>query len=544
MKKLINIVLGVMLVGMSGCQDFLDRAPLDQASETTFWITADDAQKGLNAVYYDVLPDSRDFWRDCSSDNSVMTNAWGEGGMGYISMGSHSPTDGYISEEWAYGKIRTALYFLDKLSRMNFDQNLKKRFEAEARFMLAMRYFRMAQLFGDLPLIKEKPVTLDESALPRDSKQQVLDYVMENADFAVTNLPDKYTGADVGRVTKGAALMLRANVNLYMASYKKFHAGQNDAALWKKAASDAEEVIKLGYRLENDYASLFRHESNNANSEVILAYQYVQDKITHFLPVLASPSGTGITGGGWASFCPTRDLVDSYECTDGKVIQQSKLYDVKDPWKNRDKRLTQTFMLPGVPVLRPSNTYTPYQPHPSYNMPERMNNEGGGLTGFMYLKFNEPTFPKVDESFTNWPIYRYSETLLILAEALNESEPGNQRIAWAVNQVRARAGLPGIEGMLADQVQTRQLIREERRHEFVAEHKRYFDILRWKIAEHVLSKPAYGINSNVNDPVGDWTKPMFKAQDRVFDPAKHYLWPVPQQSINRNAKLLPQNPNW
>src|SRR3546814_6133734 len=99
--------------------------------------------------------------------------------------------------------------------------------------------------------------------------------------------------------------------------------------------------------------------------------------ITHMTPVLASPAGTGITGSGWASFCPTRALVDSYLCTDGLTIQESPLYDVENPWEHRDERLKQTFMLPGVPVLRPSGEYTPYQPHPSYGMPERMNNEGG-----------------------------------------------------------------------------------------------------------------------------------------------------------------------
>lgn len=532
----------LFLLMLTGCSGFLDRDPLAQASENTFWNSADDAVKGLNAVY-STLPNARDFWRDCQSDNSVMTNAWGEGGMGYISMGSQAATDGYISEEWSYDKIRIALYYIDKLKSMQLDETLRKRLDAEARFILAMRYFRMAQLFGDVPLIKEKPISLEEAQLPRTPKQEVLDYALQNADVAVANLPVAYTGADNGRITRGAALMLRSNIFLYLASYGKFHQGKDDASLWKKAADDAEKVTQLGYALENDYASLFRHESNNANREVILAYQYVQDKISHMTPILASPAGTGITGQGWASFCPTRDLVDSYECLDGKPIQTSALYDKADPWKNRDKRLVQTFMLPGVPVLRPNNTFTPYQPHPSFAMPERMNNEGGGLTGFMYLKFNEPTFPKPDQSYTNWPIYRYAETLLVLAEALNESDPGNTRITWAVNQVRSRAGLPEVTAGMS-QGQIREMIRSERRHEFVAEHKRYFDILRWKIAETVLSKPAYGINSNASDAVGDWTKPMFKAQDRVFDPARHYLWPVPQTAINRNSHLLPQNPGW
>ncbi|MGN6509487.1 MAG: RagB/SusD family nutrient uptake outer membrane protein, partial [Chitinophaga sp.] len=130
-------------------------------------------------------------------------------------------------------------------------------------------------------------------------------------------------------------------------------------------------------------------------------------------------------------------------------------------------------------------------------------------------------------------------------EALNEYSPGDARIASAVNDVRKRAGVAAVTDVeKADQSLMRDIIREERRHEFVAEHKRYFDILRWKTAEIVLGKNAFGINSDPADPIGDWTKPQFKAQNRVFDKTKHYLWPIPQSATDRNKNLLPQNPNW
>jgi len=542
--KNILLLAAVVFIGSSCKKDFLNTTPLAQSSDATFWKTASDAQTGLNAVY-STLPDSRDFWRDCQSDNSIMTNPWGEGGMGFISMGTYSSTDSYIQEEWNYSAIRVALNCIDKLSGMSIDASVKKRFDAEARFILALRYFRMAELFGDVPLIKEKPVGLEESNLKRSPKQEVLNYVLQNVETAIAGLPaTNAPSGDHGHVTKAAALMLRANVYLYMASMKKFHEGQNDPALWIEAAKSATEVTTMGYDLEGDYSFLFTKEANNNNKEVILAYQYVENKLTEFLAVLASPPGTGITGEGWASFCPTRDLIDSYECTDGKSIRTSPLYNINRPFENRDARLKMTFMLPGIPVLRPDGKYTPYQPHPSYNLPEQLGTSGGGLTGYMYLKFNDPTNPKPEEGWTNWPIYRYAEDLLILAEALNESNPADPKIVWAMNKVRVRAGLPGVDALQGNQSAMRDAIREERRHEFVAEHKRYFDILRWKIAEDVLSKPAYGINSNVNDPIGDWTKPMFKAQDRVFNPSKNYTWPVPQAFIDRNKNLLPQNNGW
>lgn len=114
-----------------------------------------------------------------------------------------------------------------------------------------------------------------------------------------------------------------------------------------------------------------------------------------------------------------------------------------------------------------------------------------------------------------------------------------------IDQIRKRADLSLLSNSdLSDQAVMRKLIREERRHEFVAEHKRYFDILRWKISEDVLNKNAEGINSNQNDLIGNWTKPRFLAQNRKFEKSKHYLWPVPQSSIDKNKNLLPQNTGW
>lgn len=541
MKKIILLVASTFVLG--SCSDFLDREPLSQASETTFWQTEADAEAGVNALY-PLLPGQRDFWRDCESDNSLMTNAWGESGLGYICQGSHNAATGYLMEEWTYDDIRRILYYLDKLSGMNIDEAKKQRFEGEARFILALRYYRMTRHFGDIPLIKEKPIDLEEAALARSPKQEVLDYALENVNKAIEYLPETYSSEDAGRITKGAALTLKADMYLDMASWAKFHHGEAATDLWREAANTAKAVIDLGlYSLEEDFAYLFTAEANNNNTEVILAHQYMENELTHMLPLLASPAGTGITGQGWASFCPTRQLVDSYECTDGKSIYESELYDMNNPWENRDARLKKTFFLPGYECLRPDGSYSPYMPHPAYNKDERINHEGGGITGYMYLKYNDPTLEKISEAWMNYSLYRYAEVLLIYAEALNEVEPTNSQIAWAVNQVRERAGLPGVDHLLGNQEAMREKIREERRHEFVCEHKRYFDILRWKTAEIVLNEPGYGINEDETAPIGDYNQPMFLGQNRTFDPAKHYLWPIPQSARDKNPNLT-QNPNW
>lgn len=131
----------------------------------------------------------------------------------------------------------------------------KQRFEGEIRFILALKYYRMARHFGDIPLIKEKPVSLEEAALPRSPKQEVLDYAIENVNKAIEYLPETYSGDDVGRITKGAALMLKADMYLIWQVIKKFHQGEEAKELWKEAASLAKKVIDLNlYGLENDFA--------------------------------------------------------------------------------------------------------------------------------------------------------------------------------------------------------------------------------------------------------------------------------------------------
>ena len=544
MKKL--IILPVIALIFGSCSDFLDREPLTEPTVNIFWKTDRDATQGVNALYT-TLSGQRDFWRDCSSDNSVMTNAWGESGMGYISQGTYNAATGYLKEEYKYDHVNWILTCLTYLKGMDMEAGLKARLEGEARFLLAMKYFRMARHFGDIPLIKETPVSLEEANLPVSPKQEVLDYALENVEFAIRNLPMKQTGDNMGRATMAAAFMLKTEIYMEMASRKKFHDNQDDPKLWETAAKTARQLVdsatQKGYFALADYPFIFTAAANNNNTETIFADQFVQGKRTNMLPVLASPSGTGVTGQGWASFCPTRDLVDSYECTDGKTIYESSLYDMNNPWENRDLRLAWTFMLPGKDVLRPNGKFTPYMPHPDYMMPERINNEGGGITGFMYLKYNEPTNNTPSQAWINFSIYRYAEALLFLAEALNEYDPANAQIAWAVNQIRDRAGLPSVDHLLGNQVEMRQVIREERRHEFVAEHKRYFDILRWKIAEDVLNKDAYGINKDKDAPIGDYTKEFYLAQKRTFDPRKNYSWPIPQDALDKN-KNLKQSEAW
>ena len=157
------------------------------------------------------------FGEICESDNSLMTNSWGENGLGYILPREYIMRLQAICLKNGNTTIFIAFFIVGQTSGNGNKRRKKQRFEGEIRFILALKYYRMARHFGDIPLIKEKPVSLEEAALPRSPKQEVLDYAIENVDKAIEYLPETYSGDDVGRITKGAALMLKADMYLDMA---------------------------------------------------------------------------------------------------------------------------------------------------------------------------------------------------------------------------------------------------------------------------------------------------------------------------------------
>ncbi|GAB3662758.1 RagB/SusD family nutrient uptake outer membrane protein [Echinicola sediminis] len=555
--KRIFYILSLLIIS-SGCSDFLEVDPLHTPDENTFWKTQGDAQAALNQLY-NYLPNADRWWTESYSDNSIMTNAWGERGLGEIKQGGLAATTGHLQagygwSEWRYDHVRQLIYFLQNIEKVSSgSEDELKRMKGEARFILAMKYYRMTRLWGDLPLIKENVISIEESeALERSPQIEVVDYIFENIDKALENLPE---GQDKsGRIFKDAALMLKADVAIWAASWSKFHGKAvstlAEDQLWDMAVDACQEIIDGGnYGLHPDIVNLFHSETNNTDSETILARQYVKDEITHMINLLGTPGGVSLRGGGWAGFSAPRNLVDTYECVDGKSIYESPLYDVQNPWENRDKRLTSWFLLPGEPVLRQDGSFSPFQSHPSYGNLEAIGGEGGGgRSGYWGVKYVEmDTYQGY--GYQNWIIYRYGETLLFLAEALNEIDPSDARIVEAINPIRERAGLPPVDALLGNQTAMRDLIRHERRVELVNEEKRYYDLLRWKEAENAMNPAGnvlYGINltaEDYNQKLGDWTVEKVVAEPIKFDPTKNYLWPVPQDVIDRNSKIS-QNPNY
>jgi len=343
----------------------------------------------------------------------------------------------------------------------------------------------------------------------------------------------------LGRPTKGSALTLKGWVELYAASPLR-NPDQN-LDKWKAAAATNRQVMELGvYDLFPDFGKIWLPENNN-NIEVIFDYQ-----------VSTSKDGGGTREGyfgpafvngvqqAWANYAPTQELVDDFAMDNGKVITDpTSGYDAQHPYKNREKRFYETIiydssvwqgdiMLMRVGVGSPNeidlggkNDVTNTGYYARKTLDERVlgqdnlsNNNGG----------------------QNYIWFRYAEVLLSYAEAQNEAIGPDQSVYDAVNGVRLRTDLPELPTGLS-QEQMRIAIHRERRVELAFEDKRWWDVLRWKIADGptgVLNNPTHGMYIEVVNGTLKYT--TVKVTDRTF-PEKMYLMPIPIQVRNRNTNL-------
>jgi hypothetical protein len=262
------------------------------------------------------------------------------------------------------------------------------------------------------------------------------------------------------------------------------------------------------YSLFPDYRNLFKEE-NKHNVEVIFNIEAsAPDITTNFDQTIYRLNRPA----------PLKELVDKYLMTDGKTIAESPLFDVQHPYENRDPRLLYSITCIGYPYNGTLIT------------PDEVVNTGFGMKKYTPYSDNE-TIPLVTVSAFNYILIRYAEVLLTYAEAQNEVAGPDASVYDAINQVRQRVGvaMPEVEAGLT-QEQMRQTIRRERTVELALEGLYYDDTLRWKTIETENNGPVHNSDGVVID-------------NRSFNPARDYLWPIPSNQIVQNPNLV-QNPKW
>lgn len=541
-KKYLYIVASAALLSFSSCSDFLDRYPLEELSDGSFWKTPKDAEMAVSDLYA-VLP-GMDVDGDINSDNAVHGIKWAAGN---VSKGVYDPADTGWSGN--YSAIRQINLIFEKIDLIpNYPQADKNKVLGQAHFFRAYEYFDLIRTFGDVPYIDRTLTLTDQENITRTPKDEVYAKVMADFDKAIEYLPIEWPDADYGRITKGAARAMKARAALY---YGK----------WEVAASESKAVMDQGtYELfDKDntglYAELF-WEKQEAAKENILVQQYGYPNKTHYMigwecfPSL-----------GWGGINPTQSLVDAFEDIEGAPINQSKIYDPTNPFAKRDPRLEVNVLHSGEVMYGVTVKTAPLKSSGTTGVGQH---NDATSTGYYQQKWLDPN---IDPQAAGWDMgkdlvaIRYAEVLLTYAEAKNEIAALDASAFDAVNQVRKRVGMPELQKTNAalptycgTQDALRQRIRNEWRVEFALEGgKRQWDIRRWGIAKQVLNAPFEGMKYKlVDSPDADpkdngkiciyyQGEPLKLTGSRYED--HNYLYPVPQSERDLNPKLT-QNPGY
>lgn len=560
----------------------LDINPLSEGSSETWYSNASELEMAV-AYLFDIVFWDAELTRLSTNLNDFYTSQWTDrytddwtarNGLSEISDGTINSQTIFVNLTWqnSYTCIAAANQIVASLDRAaeNVSESQLNEYEAIARFARAAQYARLIFLYGDVPYYTDV-LDIDEAfSMSRTDKQTILQAVYEDYDFAAQYLPEAYGTNVLQFPTKGAALAMKARIALYMADYDI----ARDAA---KACMD------LGvYALYPDFSTLFLSRTKNSVESVFAIPRSVE--LGAFLP---QEGGVRVAlpriVGGFSNGGPSWDLLCSFVCTDGLPIDESPLFNPREPFQNRDPRCAATIVEFQTPWLG----YM-YQPHPdsvsvlNFSTGQYQSNvDSRGAD--QYASFNGLAWKKkIDEDWLDLltdpdnTIIRYADVLLMYAEAKIELNEIDQTVLDAINQVRSRAyGVSHTETnayppvITTNQSLLRNTLRIERRMEFAFEGLRYADLIRWRLAEKALNVPIYGmldladLRERVVEP-GLWFFPGTPAIDedgvpdfsamynaglinllarRSFDPAKQYLWPIPANEIVINRNIT-QNPGY
>ncbi|QCR24683.1 RagB/SusD family nutrient uptake outer membrane protein [Pontibacter sp. SGAir0037] len=543
MNKL-SIIKATLLVALftvaSACKD-LDLAPIGSFTDANYWTTTEKADAVLNTAYSQMFRSDYFFYNEGMSDNAY--NGRGDAnGVASLAAGTYDPSLGRIKEEWNYHYqgIKTCHIILENIDNVTtMDPALMNRMKAEARFIRAYHYFQLMTWFGGVPLF-ERDLTIDEAkSISRSSREEVLSFVLRELDEVAAILPvnTAYADQNRGRVTKGAAVALKARALLY-------------EGRWQEVVTTTEQLINGNeygtYSLFPSYEGLFLPQNEN-NSEVILDLQFVplDRAYNHFFDIAPLAVGARLN-----ALAPTQELVDSYIMANGKRInQEGSGYSEENPYTNRDPRLTYTIVYHGYQWSRPNGTTTTIYTKPgsdpnSSALDEYRPGAVSSPTGYYIRKYYDPTSSTNFLSGLNLILIRYADVLLMHAEAKNELGQMNEAV-WnqSVRALRERAGFTNPEALNYDgslgQSGLRDVIRNERRTELAMEGLRIFDIRRWRIGDEVLNGWVHGAKFGSASVDNGY----IRVNQRTFDENRHYLWPIPRDERALNPNLT-QNPNW
>lgn len=510
MKKSIPYIFTGLLALASCSEDFLNLSPDTSLSSATFFKTEAHFEQALTAAYERLRPIAYHgiFMDEMRSDNTFYTYYAGDRGP-YLSTEvfalflddetNTAHTAARYNEDFnGVSRVNT---ILSRIDGVEFSDDVKTRIKGEALFLRAFYYYDLVQHYGGVPL-QLAEITSEEGAfLPRSSASEVYAQIITDLTAAIPALPVTATFPQSGRASKGAAKMLLAYA--YMSKPEREYA---------KAEAELVDITKMNYGLLDNYLDVFNPDNKN-HKESIFEIQYMEgdagqqsDFIWRLIPKMdntddllgVKANNYAYTSGGWN--VPTREMVDSYEDGDQRLNASIA---VAEGIQTGDNFYFES--------LKNADGYTPT----------------AGKTYYYFVrKYLWPPYSKEFNTDSNWPVFRYSDALLLLAECLVEQNKAGQALPY-LNQVRERAGLDELA------VATRENIANERRHELAFENHRWTDLVR--TGKAVEKMTAFG---QTMKGLYGWILPTaFNVTEDRF------IYPIPYRELQINTNLE-QNPGY
>lgn len=557
MKTKIFSVILVCMVGLWGCNDYVESEPTTLVTDIMVFSKPEYAQAYLDDFYrylpvyspFDTgdsavgltegMTDTFKYSSTVSGTNVGFANMFGLGESGFSAS-----TVSYFLGAWAstYDRIRRVnefLYLMNKYA--SFDTQTTEYLTAQARFMRAFLYWQLLKRHDRVIILQEDLAKITKDT-PLNTPEQCWNYVEDDLDYAARILPDVWGAQNEGRITKGAAFAFKSRAMLY-------------AERWQSAKDAAEEVFKLNYDLMDgstwqNYQKAFT-SATVGNTEAILEFKYRSSGPSHNFNRKFSPRGDGdttISGDGVAS--PTQEMVECYEYAGGGEVDwtpwhttqgttQIPPYELLEPrfhatvlyngaaWKGRE---IESFVDGRDGWVEYSRSETP---------------AGRTVTGYYLRKLIDEShlsFVGTNPSTQPLIVIRLAEVYLNHAEAcymLDDNDGANS----SVRKIRERVDLPYSDLSGNDLIDA---IRKERKIELSYEGHLYWDMKRWRLAEAAYSGPNSRVHGFkiVRDPDGVDTYYYIDCDkaDRTYM-SKFYRVPLPEDEV-KNNNLVNQFPEW
>lgn len=569
-----TIVFSIINVLSTSCEDmmgnFLDKPPGVDVTEDTIFSTQINVETFLNGIYrdgmYSDIPEwtSRNGYREwlfaSITDEGECPAAWyscNTYNRGGVTVNSNF--DGCWSHRWI--AIRSINILLDRIDEVpDASQEYKNQAKGQALFIRALCYFEMFKRYGGVPIVDFRFNLDDPESLkvPRSTLEETVNFILKDTETAANLLPNSWPSQYTGKITKGAALMLKSRTLLYAASplsntaspvlslpgenNKLICYGNTDKNRWKLAADAAKAVIdwapSAGVALLSGYDKAYQDVWEVPdNKEIILsvkqqpAQAYNSTMWRAYNNFYHPQAGVNIT----------QNWVEKYEKKDGtrQIWNRNGGDNLNEIYAELDPRFDQSiayngcYWNPDFPVI------TMWEGAVASNQPPLVGNQ----TGYWLRKFVPPTMNRTTLGFPNWHLYRLAEAYLNYAESINEYEGPAPEAYQAVNIIRSRVGLPNLPSGLT-QEQFRERVRNERDVEFAFEEHRLWDTHRWVIAheEGVLNGDMWGIKIYKQEPPSTEFSYTYHVFERRTFTKNMYRTPFLQNEINKG--YLIQNPGW